>query len=226
MLIAITGVSRGLGEAMTRGFAELGHAVVGCARSKEVLASLQNELGSPHQFATVDVAEEAQVQQWAEQVIATAGVPDLLINAAATINPNGPLWTFSAAEFSRVLDVNVKGTFHTIRHFVPAMAERGSGVIVNFSSYWGRSTSSEVAAYCASKWAIEGLSSGLADDLPAGCASVALNPGVINTKMLESCFGSAAASYPSPKQWAESAVPFIVGLSAKDNGSSVTVPGF
>ena len=225
MLIAITGVSRGLGEAMARGFAGLGHRVVGCARSKEALASLQKELGSPHQFDALDVAEEVQVEQWAQRVTAT-GVPDLLINAAATINPNGALWTFSPVEFSRVLDVNVKGSFHTIRHFVPAMVERGSGVIVNFSSYWGRSTSSEVAAYCASKWAIEGLSSGLSDDLPKGCASVALNPGVINTKMLESCFGSAAASYPSPALWAESAVPFILGLSAKDNGSSVTVPGF
>ena len=108
-----------------------------------------------------------------------------------------------------------------IRHFAPAMITRGSGVIVNFSSGWGRSTSPEVAPYCATKFAIEGMTSALAQELPSGMAAVALNPGIIDTDMLRSSFGGAAASYPTPEQWAESAVPFIAKLGRNDNGASL-----
>ena len=72
---------------------------------------------------------------------------------------------------------------------------RRRGVIVNFSSGWGRSTAPEVAPYCATKWAIEGLTQALAEELPAGMAAVPLNPGIINTEMLQSCFGAGAAGY-------------------------------
>jgi NAD(P)-dependent dehydrogenase (short-subunit alcohol dehydrogenase family) len=81
-----------------------------------------------------------------------------------------------------------------------------------------------VVPYCASKWAIEGLSRGLAQELPRGLASVALNPGIIHTDMLISCFGASASSFPSPKEWAERAVPYLLGLDATDNGRSVDVP--
>jgi len=55
-------------------------------------------------------------------------------------------------------------------------------------------------------------------------AAVALNPGVINTDMLQSCFGSGAASYPKPKEWAVKAVPFLLKIGAEDNGRSLNVP--
>ena len=152
------------------------------------------------------------------------GAPDFLINNAALINRNAPLWEISDAEFAEVIDVNIRGTANMIRHFVPAMIERGSGVIVNFSSGWGRSTSPEVAPYCATKFAIEGLTAALAQELPVGLAAVALNPGVIDTDMLRSSFGTAAGSYPSPEEWAEAAVPFIANLGSKDNGSALTAP--
>ena len=112
-----------------------------------------------------------------------------------------------------------------IRHFVPAMISAGSGVVVNFSSGWGRSTSPDVAPYCATKWAIEGLTQALADELPSGMAAVPLNPGVIHTDMLDSCFGASAASYPSPETWAKRAVPFILGITTKDSGQPLTVTG-
>jgi NAD(P)-dependent dehydrogenase (short-subunit alcohol dehydrogenase family) len=226
MLIAITGVSRGLGKELARGFVAAGHTVAGCARNAVALAELQNELGTPNRFDQVSVDDEDQVQQWAQGILESCGVPDILINCAALMNRSAPLWELDGEEFSYVVDVNIKGTFHTIKYFVPGIVARGSGVIVNFSSYWGKSTSSDVAAYCATKFAIEGLSRGLADDLPNGVASVALNPGVIHTEMLESCFGESAASYPKPNEWAKSAVPFILQLSTAYNGSSLTVPGF
>ena len=104
------------------------------------------------------------------------------------------------------------------------MLSRKSGVIVNFSSGWGRSTDAEVAPYCATKWAIEGLTQALAQELPSGLAAVALNPGIINTDMLQSCFGTSASSYPTAAQWARTAVPFLLQLGPKHNGQQLTAP--
>ena len=223
-LIVITGVSRGLGLAMTEGFIERGHTVLGCSRSQEAVLDLLDRFGSPHTFETVDVSDDRQVGAWTVNILADYGPPDLLLNNAALINESAALWDVPCDEFSRLIDVNIKGVFHLIRHFVPAMIERGSGVIVNFSSGWGRSISADVAPYCATKWAIEGMTRALAEELPSGMAAVPLNPGVIHTPMLESCFGSGAASYPSPAQWAKKAVPFLLALGAKDNGRPLTAP--
>jgi len=108
---------------------------------------------------------------------------------------------------------------------VPAMVARKSGIIVNFSSGWGRSVAAEVGPYCASKFAIEGLTLALAEELPRGMAAIPLNPGVVDTDMLRSCFGGSASRYPAPKLWVEKAVPFILGFNSRDNGKQLTVPG-
>jgi NAD(P)-dependent dehydrogenase (short-subunit alcohol dehydrogenase family) len=222
--IVLTGASRGLGLAMTEGFAARGHAVIGCSRSAKAVARLAQTFPAPHRFDVVDVADDRQVAVWAKSVLAEGGAPDLLLNNAALVNENAALWDVPIEQFSDVIDVNIKGVFHVIRHFVPAMIERASGVIVNFSSGWGRSTSPEVAPYCATKWAVEGLTRALAEELPSGMAAIPLNPGIINTDMLASCFGANAASYPSPQQWAVKAVPFLLKLGPRDNGSPLTVP--
>lgn len=222
--ILITGVSRGLGQAMVAGFVADGHAVVGCARSPDAVAELTRRFGSPHRFDAVDVSRDADVQAWATAVLADGFVPDLLLNNAAIVNENAPLWEVSAADFDRVVDVNIKGVANVIRHFAPVMIALRQGVIVNFSSGWGRSTSPEVAPYCATKWAIEGLTRALAQELPRGMAAVPLNPGIINTDMLQSCFGEHAATYPTAAQWATRAVPFLLSLTAKHNGEALSVP--
>src|SRR5882757_7186128 len=120
-----------------------------------------------------------------------------------------------------VVDVNVKGTVSVIRHFMPAMIKRGEGVVVNFSSGWGRSTDAEVAPYCASKWAIEGLTQALAQELPSSMAAIPLNPGIINTEMLQSSFGGSAAAYPAAEEWAKIAAPFLLQLGPSDNGKQL-----
>lgn len=210
---------------MAEEFIRLGHRVHGCGRSASAIAELVKRFDDAGTFVPLDVADDGQVAAWAKSVLAAGDVPDLLLNNAALINHNNPLWKVDAAEFSRVLDVNVKGTANVIRHFVPAMIERGSGVIVNFSSGWGRSTDRDVAPYCATKWAIEGLTRSLAQELPRGLAAVPLNPGIIDTDMLRSCFGAGAAGFPGPAAWARTAVPYLLSLGPKDNGRPVTVPG-
>lgn len=223
-VIVVTGVTQGLGRAMASGLIEAGHTVVGCGRSQERIDKLSQQFGAPHDFSVVDIAHNNAVDSWAKNVIAQYGPPDLLVNNAALINKNAPLWEVPAEDFDALIDVNIKGTTNTIRHFLPAMIERQTGVVVNFSSGWGRSTSAEVAAYCATKWAVEGLTLSLAEELPRGMAAIPLNPGIINTSMLQSCFGSQADHYPTAEEWAETAVPFLLGLSAKHNGQQLTVP--
>jgi NAD(P)-dependent dehydrogenase (short-subunit alcohol dehydrogenase family) len=127
-----------------------------------------------------------------------------------------------AEEFSAVIDVNIKGVASLIRHFAPAMVKRNSGVIVNFSSGWGRSTDPQVAPYCATKWAMEGLTQALAQEIPQGMSAIPLNPGIIDTDMLRSCFGAEAGNYPGAAEWAQIAVPWLLGLGPRDNGRSLT----
>jgi NAD(P)-dependent dehydrogenase (short-subunit alcohol dehydrogenase family) len=223
-IILITGVSRGLGRALTEEFIRLGHVVIGCGRSEKEIAQLSKQFPSPNDFSVVNVADDSQVAAWAKRILSSHAAPDLLLNNAALINRNAPLWKISAEEFSDVIDVNLKGVANVIRHFAPAMIKQGSGVIVNFSSGWGRSTDAEVAPYCATKWAVEGLTQSLAQELPPGMAAVALNPGIINTAMLQSCFAGGAASYPAPREWAKTAAPFLLKINSADNGRPLTVP--
>lgn len=222
--IVMTGVTRGLGRAMLQEFVDRGHTVAGCGRSEAAIEKLRLTFPAPHRFATVDVADDMQVGQWARYVLTTMGPPDILINNAAVTNTLAPLWEIPAAEFASLVDVNIKGTANTLRHFVPAMIAQGCGVIINFSSGWGRSTAPNVAPYCASKWAIEGLTRALAQELPKGVAAIPLNPGIIDTDMLRISFGETAGEYESPTTWAERAVPFLLKLGPKNNGKALTVP--
>ena len=225
MLIVITGVTRGLGRALAEWFIANGHTVVGCGRGSAIL-DMRFDHPAPNDFSVVDVTEETKVMIWAEKTLLAHGAPDLLINNAALMNDPAPLWKIPAAQFNKLIDVNVKGVANVIRHFVPAMVERKSGVIVNLSSGWGRGTSPEVAPYCASKFAIEGLTQSLAQELPAGMAAVPLNPGVIDTDMLRQCWSDGASAYPKAEAWAKVAAPFILGLGPKDNGRSLSVKAF
>jgi NAD(P)-dependent dehydrogenase (short-subunit alcohol dehydrogenase family) len=221
--IVLTGVTRGLGRALLEGFIAEGHTVAGCGRNANIIDDLRKMYGAPHRFDVIDVTNDPAVRDWAAAVLKEHRAPDLLINNAAIINRAAPLWEISAEEFDQVIAVNINGVANVVRHFVPAMIERGTGVIANFSSGWGQSTSPEVAPYCATKFAIEGMTHALAQELPTGLAAIPVNPGIIDTEMLRTCFGNAAGSYPTPKHWARRAVPFFLALSPRHNGQSLAV---
>jgi len=223
MTIVITGVTRGLGRALAEWYIAHGHTVAGCGRSGPAIFDLRFAHPEPNSFDALDVAQPVKVALWAERVLGALGAPDFLIANAGLMNRPAPLWKVPADEFASLLAVNVAGIANVVRAFVPAMIERGSGVVVNVSSGWGRSVAAEVAPYCATKWAVEGLTKALAAELPAGLAAVALNPGVIDTQMLRTCFSESAGSYPKPEAWAERAAPYILGLGPKDNGRSASV---
>ena len=222
--IVLTGVSRGLGSALVREFVAAGHVVIGCARSSAAVAELADTYPGEHRFDVLDLGVEQQIKEWSDAVLREYDAPDFLINNAATINRNAPLWEVPHDEVSQVMAINVTAVASVIRHFVPSMIERKQGVIVNLSSGWGRSVSPDVAPYCASKWAIEGMTRALAAELPAGLAAIPLNPGIINTDMLQSCFGPSADNQINPASWAKKAAPYILNLTTADNGQPLTAP--
>jgi NAD(P)-dependent dehydrogenase (short-subunit alcohol dehydrogenase family) len=206
---------------MAREFSSRGWKVAGGARTEEALQRLKKELSTVHFLHPFDVTIPADVDSFAGKVEQNLGIPDLLINNAGLINKSAPLTQISPEEFSSVLAVNLGGVHNMIRAFVPIMEKRGQGIIANFSSYWGQSTAPEVGPYCATKWGVEGLTRSLAQELSNGLATVAFNPGVIDTDMLRSCFGESAGGHEKPDAWAKHAVDRLESLELSDNGTSV-----
>ena len=224
LTIVITGATKGLGKALAEEYIQLRHNVIGCGRDNESIKSLSKIYEGKADFQVVDISSYDQVRKWSGTVLEKYKSPDLLINNAGIINKNAFIWDVPQEEFSSVIDVNIKGTYHTIKSFVPSMIKSKNGIVVNFSSGWGRSTSPEVGPYCSSKWAIEGLSKSLAQELPEGLACVALSPGMIDTEMLRSCWGENASLYDKPEIWAERVAPYILDINSNDNGASLTAP--
>jgi NAD(P)-dependent dehydrogenase (short-subunit alcohol dehydrogenase family) len=223
-VVAITGATRGIGRAMSEHLASLGHTVCGCGRDAADIAELRSVWPEPHRFDVVDVSDRLRVAAWAASVVAEVGTPDLVVSNAGLINRPAPLWQVPPDELRAVVEVNLLGAAWVMQAFVPAMIERGSGVIANISSGWGRVTSPEVAPYCASKFGLEGLTRAVAAELPPGLAAVAVSPGVVATDMLRTAWGEAAASSPSPEDWARAAVPRLLELGPSSNGLSLSVP--
>ncbi|MFI4877025.1 MAG: SDR family oxidoreductase [Blastopirellula sp. JB062] len=221
-IIALTGATRGLGRALATQFISAGHTVIGCGRNAEQIAQLNEQFGAPHQFNALDVTQFNAVAEWAESAITQHGPPDLLINNAALMNESKVLWEIEPEQFSEIIDVNLKGTYHVLRSFLPAMIERDSGVIVNFSSGWGRSVSPKVAPYCSTKYGVEGLTLALAKELPRNMAAIPFSPGAVNTDMLHVCLGDSANGFASAEKWAQIGAPFLLNLGPDDNGKSLT----
>uniref|UniRef100_A0A0A0LW25 NADPH-dependent pterin aldehyde reductase-like n=1 Tax=Cucumis sativus TaxID=3659 RepID=A0A0A0LW25_CUCSA len=218
--VLITGVSKGIGRALALELATYGHTVIGCSRDQTKLDSLQLQLSkvSPivnHLLLSVDVKCNRSVEEFARTVVENELVPDIIVNNAGVVNKVGNMWEIDVQDFDTVIDINIKGTSNILRHFIPLMIPHNQGIIVNISSLCGRDNNQykSVAPYCASKWGIEGLSKCIAQELPKGMAIVALDPGVIYTDMLESCWGDLASRCQTPEYW------YVLFLTWFDNVS-------
>ena len=223
--VIITGVTQGLGRAMVDRFHELGWNIYGCGRSKDKIKKKKKYYGNTHDFQIIDVSDSQQVSDWANYILHRNRAPDLLINNASIVNKNAPLWKVTAEEFENVMNVNVNGVVNVIRAFVPAMVARKAGMIINMSSSWGREGEAELAPYCASKFAIEGITKSMALELPYGMAVVALDPGgSISTPMLHSCAPQYVNESPTPEMWSHDAIQYILNITIDKNGASLTCP--
>ncbi|MGW2492851.1 SDR family oxidoreductase [Streptomyces sp. NPDC001606] len=227
-MVAVSGVTRGLGRALIRRFAALGHPVAGCGRDTAALAGLAAELDpAAHVLDRVDVTDAAAVEAWAERVRRELGAPALVVANAGLAGGPAPLWEVPPDEFEAVLRVNVVGVYTMVRAFLPRLAD--GGTLVNLSSGWGRTPRALLATYTASKFAVEGLTRAVAEEaarLRPGVRVVALDPGGgIDTGMLATCMPETHQHYPTPEEWAENAADYLLHhLPAERDQISLTVP--
>ncbi|HEY4378115.1 MAG TPA: SDR family NAD(P)-dependent oxidoreductase, partial [Acidimicrobiales bacterium] len=151
MRVLVTGAGSGIGRATAEVLTAHGHQVVATARRVEVLDDLTVGARVP-----LDVTDDASVAACVE----AAGPIDALVNNAG-ISETGPLETYPDDAVRRMFETNVFGTLRMIRAVVPAMRERGSGVVVNVSSVEGRVAGPLAGIYSATKHAIEAIAESL-----------------------------------------------------------------
>ena len=185
----VTGASRGIGAATARHLASLGAHVVLAARSSndiERIASEIVEAGGTAQAVPTDVASSDAVAALMKAATDATGRLDLLVNNAGLIDPIARIMDSDPAAWGGIIDVNVKGVYHGMRHAMPVMAGQGGGTIVNISSGAANSFLEGWSHYCASKAAVLRLTGvGHKEAAEKGLRIVGLSPGTVATEMQE-----------------------------------------
>jgi NAD(P)-dependent dehydrogenase (short-subunit alcohol dehydrogenase family) len=178
----VTGAGRGIGRAMAAALAQAGAEVVLAARSRDEIAAAAAEIGSGASAAILDVSDLAAVADYFE----AADPFDILVNNAGTNRPR-PMQDVSADDFDAVIGLNVKSTFFVAQAAARRMiAEGRSGSLIHIGSQMGHVGGPNRSLYCASKWALEGMSKAFALDLARhGIRSNTICPTFIETPMTQ-----------------------------------------
>ena len=185
----VTGAGRGIGAATARLLASQGALVALAARTEQEISSVAQEISSHGGTAlpvSLDVAEEGSVASCFEMVRSELGDVTILINNAGTPGVPLPVATTQPEGWRRAFDVNVTGAFLCAREALPGMVSANWGRIVNVSSAAARHPVAGMAAYGASKAALDQLTRVLAlEGEPYGIAVMGVYPGVVDTSMQE-----------------------------------------
>jgi NAD(P)-dependent dehydrogenase (short-subunit alcohol dehydrogenase family) len=183
--VLITGSSQGIGSETALSFARAGHRVYATMRNPSgspALAAAAAREKLPIIISAMDVDSDASVVD-AIAAILKDGPIDVLVNNAG-IEAAGSVEELPIARFRAIMETNYFGALRCIQAVVPGMRQRRSGCIINVSSVAGRICNPPMTPYCASKWALEALSEGLAGELKTFNVRVALvEPGIIDTAM-------------------------------------------
>ena len=212
-VIIVTGGSQGIGRSIALACARERASVVVAARSEAKVNAVVEEIlgrGGEALAHPTDVTDEAQVASLVERTLARYGRVDGLVNSAG-IAPLAPVTETSLSTWERTMAVNVTGTFLCCRAVWTPMAERGNGCILNISSGSGKRAHADWVAYCASKWAVMGLTESLAlEGYPLGIRVNALCPGPTATPMRRDNFpGEDQGRLLTPDEVAEAALLFF-----------------
>ncbi len=182
----VTGANSGIGRATALHLASVNHRVVGTVRSldkADKLLAKADEAGVDIALAVLDVADDDSVRDGFAELLATHGRVDHLVNNAG-VGGNGVVEETSSQNYLDVMNVNLCGVTRCTQAVLPQMRERGSGTIVNVTSVAGRIGALAQAPYVASKWALEGLSELLAQELaPFGIRVAIIEPGVTQSSI-------------------------------------------
>lgn len=186
----ITGATSGIGRATAEAFAELGFGLILCGRRTDRLAEVANELSIRTSVITLtfDVRDHEAVEQALASLPATwqqDGNPlvDVLVNNAGNAYGLSPIQDGEVSDWDQMLDGNVQGLLYVSKAIIPGMVARQRGHIVNLSSIAGKQTYANGAVYCASKAAVEALSTGMRLDLTQhGIKVTNIAPGAVETE--------------------------------------------
>ncbi|RUM01362.1 SDR family oxidoreductase [Rhizobium chutanense] len=185
-VVAITGASSGIGEAMAKVLAASGaHVVIG-ARRTDRLEELARDIaakGGTVRLRPLDVTDRSQVEAFAGFARSEFGQLDVIVNNAGVM-PLSPLDALKVEEWDRMVDVNIKGVLYGIAAALPIMKAQGSGQIINLSSIGGHSVSPTAAVYCATKYAVRAISDGLRQETDRIRVTV-ISPGTTTSELAE-----------------------------------------
>ncbi|MEK8133061.1 SDR family oxidoreductase [Paenibacillus filicis] len=187
-VVIITGASSGIGEATARLLAQKGAKVVLAARREDRLQSIVKEIqeqGGQAISFKADVVSSDDMQKMAEFALKQYGRIDVLVNNAGVM-PVSRLHELRVAEWSQMIDVNIKGVLHGIAAVLPTMREQRSGHIINVSSVAGYEVSPTSAVYSGTKFAVRAISEGLRkEESPESrIRSTIISPGMTETELL------------------------------------------
>ena len=166
-VVLITGGSRGLGLVLARQFAGEGARIAICARDAAELAAAKDELearGAEVFEAICDVTNKEEIDQLVGDVCMRFGQIDVLVNNAGVIQV-GPLAAQTEKDFEEAMDIHFWAPYNLIQTVLPIMRGAGAGRIINIASIGGKVAVPHLAPYCASKFALVGLSSALRVEL-------------------------------------------------------------
>jgi NAD(P)-dependent dehydrogenase (short-subunit alcohol dehydrogenase family) len=178
----VTGANSGIGRATAIHLATQGHAVYGTVRSLDKASKLQamaTDAGVEINLVELDVADDESVRAGFARILdETEGRVDVLVNNAG-VGGNAVAEECPPAMYLDVMNVNLCGAVRCLQQVLPGMRARRSGAIVNITSITGRFAALAQSPYVTSKWAFEGLSEGLAQELaPFGIRVAIIEPGV------------------------------------------------
>jgi len=185
----ITGGTSGIGRAAAVAFVREGARVVVAGRRAEEGAEtvrLIKQAGGDGMFVKTDVSREADVQSLIEQTLKQFGRLDVAFNNAGIEQIPEPLTQTTEATYDRIIDINVKGVWLSMKHEIAAMLKTGSGSIVNTSSVGGLIGMAGISVYIASKHAVLGLTKAVAlEYAKQGIRVNAVAPGGVETAMFD-----------------------------------------
>jgi len=190
-VVMITGVTQGLGKALTLTFAKEGAKLAVCARRRKELEEVKQEaeaLGAEVLAVVADVSNPRDVEKFVALTEESYGRIDVLINNASILGPSPMplLLDYPEDDFAEVIRVNSIGPFLVARRVLPAMLKQNAGSVINVTSEAGNVGYAGWGAYGVSKFAVEGLTETWADELSE--TNVRMNmvdPGEMNTQMHE-----------------------------------------
>lgn len=197
--VLITGTSKGIGYETALAFARAGYRVHATMRNPPkapALSEIASQEKLPLTVTSLDVDSDASVQAGIAAIQERHGPLDVLVNNAG-IEVFGSIEEISIENFRSVMETNYFGALRCTKAVVPQMRERRSGTIINVSSIAGTFCHPPATPYCASKWALEALSEGLACEMKSFGVYVALvEPGVIDTAMAQRITKNESRIYP------------------------------